>query len=155
VRAALGLSLFERSGTIPCPASNLRRTLYHHANSRDRPRNRRPAAGYRRSPGSAKSMPNEVEMLEDWRVVTAAIWVSGVATWRLFWYPAGRYIDAGLACWVIWVLFVGIVVIRYRTRRQILFASIPVILFVSYGPVFISLMAMPYLIDRLMGRSGI
>jgi hypothetical protein len=100
-------------------------------------------------------MPSEVEMLEDWRVVTAVIWVSGIATWRLFWYPAGGYIDAALICWVIWVLFIGIVVIKYRARWQILCASAPVILFVSYGPALIALMAMPYLIDRLMSRSRI
>lgn len=92
-------------------------------------------------------------MLKDPRVVAAAIWLSGAATSLLFWHPGGHYVGIALLCWFAWLFFVVIIILKHQKRRPLLWTSTPIIIFASYRPVFVTLMAVPYLIDRIMGKS--
>ncbi len=92
-------------------------------------------------------------MLEDPRLVAAAIWASGAATSLLFWHQGGRYVGIALVCWFVWFFFSVIIILKHQNRRPLLWTSVPIIIYASYGPVFVTLLAVPYLIDRIMGKS--
>jgi hypothetical protein len=101
------------------------------------------------------SVPNQLKMQKNWKVAAAVIWASGIATCVLFWYPGGHYIGTGLLLWFIWISLVAIAFFKHRARTELLWASIPIVLLASIGPAFIILMTLPYIVDRLMGRSVI
>jgi hypothetical protein len=93
-------------------------------------------------------------MLKDWKIASAVIWVSGAATWLLPLVDMGhRYTGIGLLCWFAWLVSVAALLFMHRMRWLLLWTSMPIILLASYNAVLITLMAAPYVLDRILGKS--
>ena len=92
-------------------------------------------------------------MLKNWKAAAVIIWASGIAACAMFWYPGGHYIGPGIVFWLIWISLVTMAFFTHRARRELRWACMPIVLFTSSGPALIISMALPYMIDRLMGRS--